>query len=98
MKYVRFLSLPLAVMLFTACDNGTTLQTNTDASDQGIEQGGQPEGIETIDFFGVESGDSETIAYEPELGFALPARGILSVNTALIGSSTDGTDLTDAIA
>ncbi len=86
MKCVRFLSFPLAVILFAACDSGTTLQTTADGGNQGSE----PEGIETIDFFGTESGDSETIPYEPELGFALPARGILSVNTALIGSSTDG--------
>ena len=84
MKNIRFLSLPLAVVLFTACDNGTSVLATADRD--------EPEGIETIDFFGTESADSETIAYEPELGFALPARGILSVNTALIGSSTDGTD------
>ena len=100
MKYVRFLSLPLAAVLFTACDNGASLQTAPDGGEQGVEQiaeqgaeqAGEPEGIETIDFFGAEESNSATIPYEPELGFALPARGILSVNTALIGSSTDGTD------
>ena len=38
MKYVRFLSLPLAAVLFTACDNGASLQTTPDGGEQDVEQ------------------------------------------------------------
>jgi len=65
-----------------SCDNGNQLSTNAGGNEVVAEL------IETIDFFGMEQSNSETIPYEPELGFALPARGTLSLNTAVIGSTT----------
>jgi len=83
MKYFKVLTSAFAAVVVVACDNSNTGL---------IVSGENGDGIETIDFFGMESPDSETIAYEPELGFALPARGALSVRTGVIGSSANGTD------
>lgn len=85
MKYMKFLSALTTALLVTACDNGGGLQTAGDRGEQGAQ-----EGVETVDFFGMENTDNATIAYEPGLAFALPARGPLSINSALIGSTTYG--------
>lgn len=82
MKYIKVFTLVSAAFVIAACDNGVNLSTNQQSN----------QGIETIDFFGMENTDNETIAYEPELGFAVPDRGPLSVSTALLGSTTDGQD------
>ena len=84
MNHFKFLALASTAVLMAACDggDGLLLTAESDAAD----------GIETIDFFGMENTDNETIAYEPELGFAVQDRGPLTISTALLGSSTEGQD------
>jgi len=76
-------------LVLTSCDNGNQLSTQNSTD---TELSGNEGPIETIDYFGMEQANSPTIPYEPELGFALPARGTLSLNTAVIGSTTQGSD------
>ncbi len=81
MKYLEILSVMSAAMIVASCDNGAQLSAGQDGR-----------GVETVDFFGMENGESETIPFEPGLGFALPDRGTLAVTTAVIGSTTNGSE------
>lgn len=71
-------------------ENSTEENPGVDAPGEQVGDQVEEQGIETIDFFGMETPDTETIPYEPELGFAVQDRGPLSLSTALVGSSTEG--------
>ncbi len=85
MKFIKILVVFGTAYAIAGCDNGPAQLKSIDGEEPN-------EGVETVDFFGMEDTDNETIAFEPELGFALPARGPLSVNTAVLGSTTAGRD------
>ncbi len=94
MWHVKPLHLFTLLCLTTAiagCDNGSTLQPLGGNTATGDNTGGE-NGIETVDFFAMETTDSPTVPYEPGLGFAVPVRGPLSLSTALIGSNVTGTE------
>ena len=78
MKYVKLFGLLSTALFVAACDNDGTE----------VVQGE----IATIDFFDMEVANTETIPFEPALGFGLPARGPLTINSSVIGSTTNGTD------
>lgn len=78
MKYFKLLVTLSAAMTVIACDDGGTRLVS--------------EGVETIDFFDMEVDDTETIPFEPALGFALPDRGPLTLNSSVIGSTTNGAE------
>jgi len=78
MKCFKLFGLLTTVLIVAACDN------------EGTEVVQAP--VATIDFFEMEVANTPTIPFEPELGFGLPARGPLTINSSVIGSTTNGTD------
>ncbi len=84
MKIRKSLSVISAALLVVSCDNGSQLQVEQEvqaATDN-----------DEFNYFGMQVGSSETIPFEPELGFAVPDRGPLALATSVIGSTTAGNE------
>jgi len=78
MKYIKVFVAVAVTAVLTACENpGTQLVQGE---------------VATIDFFDMETADTPTVPYEPLLAFALPDRGPLTLNSSVIGSTSNGAE------